>query len=58
VSCAEAPLLACFSVAHAFWSLDVDREVLACRCGEAEVLIFDLAVVAKLWHNLSTHQRF
>jgi hypothetical protein len=47
VSFAEAPLLACFSVARAFWALDVDREVLAHHCGEAEVLIFDLAVVAK-----------
>jgi hypothetical protein len=47
VSCAEALLLVRFIVAHAFWSLDVNREVLARRCGEAKVLIFDLVVVAK-----------
>ena len=47
VSCAEAPLHTWFVVAPTFWSLCVEREVLACHCGEAEVLIFDLAVVAK-----------
>ena len=47
VSYVEALLLGCFGVAPAFWSLAVNREVLACRYGEAKVLIFDLAVVAK-----------
>ena len=47
VSYVEALLLGCFGVAPVFWSLAVNREVLACRSGEAEVLIFDLAVVAK-----------
>ena len=31
----------------ASWSLAVNKEVLACRSGEAEVLVFDLVVVVK-----------
>ena len=47
VSCAEAPLLARIGVVLAFWSLAIDREVLACHYEEAKVLVFDLVVVAK-----------
>jgi hypothetical protein len=47
LSCMGAPTLAFLVYPPFSWSLVVAREVLAHRRGKAEVLMFDLAVVAK-----------